>query len=83
MLNEYQKAEACREGLTSRRTPIEALTAFLDSLKESEMPLPMHGSHPNIRQIAKLCGIKRDWFYVSPELQQMLGQFNLSEEKLN
>lgn len=83
MLSDYQLQEACRVGLTTQRTPIEALRSFLARLAATGDPLPLRGDRPNLRQIARSCGFKRDWFYASPELQKMLKAFHQTEEACN
>ncbi len=72
LLEEYQQQEAVTHSVSALRTPSEALSTFLMSITTRGEKLPLRGSNPNLKEIAKQCNFKRDWFYVDPALREML-----------
>ena len=72
LLEEYQQQEAATYAVKGNRTPSEALADFLMCLSHRGKSLPLRGAKPNLKEIAKQCDFKRDWFYVDPTLRPML-----------
>lgn len=72
LLEKHQIFEAEKHGAPSSRTPFKALSDFLARLKVSSKALPIRGTRPNLKEIAKQCGFKRDVFYIDPTLREML-----------
>lgn len=72
ILEKHQFLEAEKYGIPGNRTPSKVLSDFLLRLKTQGERLPLRGSKPNLKEISKHCGFKRDCFYIDDALREML-----------
>lgn len=77
MLDAYEREERERPGVR-RLSPLEAIQAYLDTLRLAGGPLPRSADgRPNKLAIAKACGVHRNILYNRPELMALLESFSL------
>lgn len=79
LLEEHLIFEAEKHNVPGTRTPSNALSDFLSRLTINNQPLPVRGAKPNLKEIAKQCGFKRDVFYIDHALREMLDK-HLTED---
>lgn len=91
LLQKFDESAVCRawhelrqvkrgQLLESRqRKQLDAVTKYLDTLREQGTPLPRRAGKPNKAVIARACGIGRDVFYTLTRAVELLDAYALEE----